>query len=472
MVAMANHAARDSDEAEVESFLVDPCGFFESSYTAMHSIDRARMLELQRLGLTRRFAEQRDQVPMVADLASRQGIDAVNDVEAVAPLLFQHTMYKSYPLAFLERQEFGRLTDWLAKLTTVDLSNVDSIACDSIESWLGVLMDQTPLDITYSSGTSGTMSFFPWTKHELELRARADRISELQTFGVPPTQTQIDGPYHYIASPSRKRRNYMADVMTQGRADHIHLRGARRPSADLMWLASRLRLAASRGDTAKIEVPAPLLARRAELEQIQVSSADSDDSWLESVEALQGERVVWVVYPYDLYTIASARLRDGETWSFAEGSVMALVGGAKGYDLPEDGVETIRKFVDSHIAQGYGMTELVGLNFRCEADRYHLQPWTIPFVLDPGTGDPLPRNGVQRGRFAFFDLASNSHWGGLITGDEVELDFDSFCGCGATTQHLSTDIVRLSDRASGDDKIRGAATPEAYAEAMKFLTQQ
>ena len=64
-----------------------------------------------------------------------------------------------------------------------------------------------------------------------------------------------------------------------------------------------------------------------------------------------------------------------------------------------------------------------------------MQPWVIPFVLDPETSELLPRRGVQTGRFAFFDLAADSHWGGLMTGDEIEIDFDAQCGCGATTLH-------------------------------------
>ena len=88
-----------------------------------------------------------------------------------------------------------------------------------------------------------------------------------------------------------------------------------------------------------------------------------------------------------------------------------------------------------------------------------------------GSGDKQasPRLGVQTGRFAFFDLATNSHWGGLMTGDEIELDFDGQCECGATTQHFSSRVSRLSEKRGGDDKISCIATPQAYEEAMEFL---
>jgi hypothetical protein len=116
------------------------------------------------------------------------------------------------------------------------------------------------------------------------------------------------------------------------------------------------------------------------------------------------------------------------------------------------------------------MTELSCFFLQCARGRYHLQPWVIPFVLDPATSELLPRRGVQRGRAAFFDLLPESHWGGLMTGDEIEIDFENPCGCGATSLHAAADVARLSDKRGGDDKITCAASPQAHAEAMQFLT--
>jgi hypothetical protein len=130
----------------------------------------------------------------------------------------------------------------------------------------------------------------------------------------------------------------------------------------------------------------------------------------------------------------------------------------------------VQSFIEvGQVIQTYGMAELTGLSPLCSAGRYHIQPWVIPFVLDPETSKLLPRLGVQTGRFAFFDLATNSHWGGLMTGDEIELDFDGQCECGATTQHFSSRVSRLSEKRGGDDKISCTATPQAYEEAMEFL---
>src|SRR5690349_6173481 len=106
---------------EVERFLDDPVEFFDSSYTQMHSIPRERLEGLQRDALAARFAEGRERIPMVAKLAERQGIESIAEIEDAVPMLFEHTMYKSYPLALLEQQRFELLTGWLSKLTAVDL---------------------------------------------------------------------------------------------------------------------------------------------------------------------------------------------------------------------------------------------------------------------------------------------------------------------------------------------------------------
>jgi phenylacetate-coenzyme A ligase PaaK-like adenylate-forming protein len=117
----------------------------------------------------------------------------------------------------------------------------------------------------------------------------------------------------------------------------------------------------------------------------------------------------------------------------------------------------------------YGFSEQTGLSVRCEQGRLHLPPWSIPLILDPDTSELLPRDGVHVGRAAFFDLAMNGAWGGLITGDKVEIDWRP-CSCGRTTPHLAEEITRFSVEQGGTDKITCTATPEAHDAALDFLT--
>lgn len=140
---------------------------------------------------------------MVAKLAARQEITVVTDFIEIVPLLFEHTMYKSYPVALLQRQQFGRLTGWLAKLTSVDLSKAETDGCQSIQGWIDNITEQTPLELSCSSGTSGTMSFSPWAKSELVKRCRLHRISQLQPFGEPPSEMSLSEPIHRVSHAPR-----------------------------------------------------------------------------------------------------------------------------------------------------------------------------------------------------------------------------------------------------------------------------
>lgn len=457
-----------TDDHEIEQFLAEPDAFFQSSYTAMQTVPRERLIELQRGALSRRFAQHREQIPMVAKLADRQGITSVDDVDEVVPLLFEHTMYKSYPQALLERQQFDKLTGWVDKLVTVDLSGVDASSCDSIDSWLQTLFDQAGVDIVFSSGTSGTVSFFPWSVRDVKAKWRYCRIAYLQTFGEPPTEAQLSESYHVIAPATRAQGNCLAEAFTLGQGEYQHM-PIRAYSADMGWLSSRLRLAAVRGDVSRIDVPASLLARKGELAEAQAREQNHEVFWSETLEKLRGERIFWMGFPHEMHAFAAPYAERGERVGFASNSALLLVGGPKGNVLPPDWRNVVERVMDLPTHATYGMSELSQMSLECAEGRYHLPPWIVPFVLDPETSKMLPRSGVQRGRAAMFDLAPEDHWGGVLSGDEVEVDFDSLCACGATTYHLSLDVARLSDVRGGNDKITCAASPAAHAEAMEFL---
>jgi hypothetical protein len=67
----------------------------------------------------------------------------------------------------------------------------------------------------------------------------------------------------------------------------------------------------------------------------------------------------------------------------------------------------------------------------------------VPFLLDTETGKTLPRKGVQKGRAAFFDLIVQTYWGGVVTNDEIEIDWGQ-CRCGRNTPFIKPTISRSS----------------------------
>jgi hypothetical protein len=467
-------AVTSSDDLKsVSVFVEDPCNFFDQSYTSMHSLDIGDLLALQRAALALRFEQQIDRIPMVKRMANRQGIAALGNAEDAVPLLFEHTMYKSYPQALLEKEQFGQLTNWLDKLTSIELSGIDASGVHSIDEWLNLLLQEADLDPAISSGTSGSLSFVPWSGRDLHQRSLTRRVSELQTFGEGPSATALSAPFHHVSMSTQSRGDYMTPVMAGSRVGDLqyeHRLKSSNSSVDMLWLGARLRFAAAKGDLSRVHVPDSLLARRAEMQAIHDGAAAEEERWITSVIALEGQRVHWSGQPYPLFRFASRALGKGRRCHFHPDSIVAIGGGSKGHDLPEDWAQVVADFAGARIRKIYAMSEVAAMHVQCGMGRYHLQPWVIPFVLEPTSSRLLPREGHQRGRIAFFDLLTESRWGGVITGDEAEVDFDGQCGCGATTQNVGADIQRLSEKRGGDDKILCTAAPQVHAEAMAFLT--
>ena len=92
-------------------------------------------------------------------------------------------------------------------------------------------------------------------------------------------------------------------------------------------------------------------------------------------------------------------------------------------------------------------------------------------MLDPETGDPLPREGNQTGRLAFYDLLADTYWGGFISGDEGTIHWET-CPCGWKGAWLEKNIQRYSMKQGGDDKISCAGVQAAYDDFVDLLMDE
>jgi hypothetical protein len=148
--------------------------------------------ELQRQAMASRFKQHVQSIEMVRKLADRLGITAVNEFNDIVPLMFSHTAFKSYPAALIDNKRFDLMTKWLEKLTSHDLSQVDTEGCNSIDEWIDRLDEQTPLEVITSSGTTGTLSIIPKDKHGAREGMVLWKICLFQTFGNEPTCEELN----------------------------------------------------------------------------------------------------------------------------------------------------------------------------------------------------------------------------------------------------------------------------------------
>ena len=151
-----------------------------------------------------------------------------------------------------------------------------------------------------------------------------------------------------------------------------------------------------------------------------------------------------------------ASLALGRTHVFDPTSFIISGGGSKGRTLPENSYEMVRDWTGVEwVEESYGMSELMGMNAKCSAGNYHVNPWLIPYVLDVDSLEPLPIGGTTTGRFAAIDLLASSYWSGYISTDLVTMTWDPMCSCERQGPYL--DAERPAGRQCGgrQDLVRG-----------------
>jgi hypothetical protein len=461
---------------KLDRFLDDPIDAFAGSLTRMNGLDRDVLMDLQRDALRVRFTQLRNEIPLLRRVADELGVQRVDTFDDVVPLLFDHAFYKSYPVSLIERKRFGDLTRWLSRLTTIDLTGLDTSECRCLDDWFMLMDANTPLRICHSSGTSGSFSLVPWTRAEFDTLGAAFAAVFIQDFGTDDDCRQtppIDVVFPYFrhgGAMVTRLNDAIATHVAKGER-HFHAALPARLSSDVMFLAGRLRDAAAKGALRQLNPDPELLDRKEEFDALLTAMPLLLQEFLDRVtDELADRRIFTVAVWHTVHNLALAGLAAGRRRVFAPDSVLALGGGAKGMAQPDGWEHDVEEFFGAtRIRSGYGMSEITLAARECEHGRYHFNPWLIPFVLDPETSAPLPRAGVATGRAAFFDLAVTTRWGGFITGDKVTVRYEQ-CPCGQTTPGCDRGIERFGAAHDGEDKITCAATDAAHRETVEFLS--
>jgi hypothetical protein len=454
------------DPSDVPAWAAEP---FESTL----ALDSEQVQDAQLQALVQRFERLRPEVSALDQLATRQGVDRVQSLDDAAPLLFDHRVYKSYPLSLVERRQFDRLTSWLSRLTIHDLAAIPLDGVTSVDGWLRRL-DEHGMIMLHSTGTTGKLSFLPRSRAEWRGWEPAFFESVKAASGVDfrtdPMQTFYPG-YRFGHTTGTKMQRIFGEVTAAGEQGR-HVLYDYPISSDLLSLAARLRTAEERGEVDTLDLDPELLRERAKLIEAGRHRDQDLERWFTKLaDEFRGQRVRIDGVTADLIRLALKGREQGISCEFAPGSVLFTSGGLKGLkDPPADWPRLLQEFFGiDRLSSIYGMTECMGTAPLCSAGCYHFFPYTIPLLLDPD-GNVLPRQGVQTGRFAFFDLLAMSYWGGFITGDRITVHWDDDCECGWRGPRLQRDIARFSELEGGDEKISCAGTEEAYSEFMDYVS--
>jgi hypothetical protein len=460
--------------ATISLLATHPESWAQYPYEKLLQLQRSQVEGLQLAAMQHRFAQLRDGVDALTKLASRQGVKQIDSFADALPLFFDHRVYKSYPLTLIETRDFPKLTAWLNRLTLHDLLKMDLSGLRTLDDWIS-RMDDYGMIVGHSTGTTGKLSFIPRSKVEWPAWDRAFNDTSRAATGVDPKTDFV--PTFF---PGYRGGHHMAlkmlslfNIPAAGGPEHYHTLYQSKVSSDLMSLAGRLQSAEDKGEVAKLGLDSALLEKRDEMiAQGRNRERDLEAWFIKLSDQYRGKRVKLGGSFSDLTRVALAGKAKGIRCEFAPGSFISSGGGMKGYkDAPADWLDQVKEFFGvDRLCAVYGMSESIGQAPLCSAGFHHFLPYTIPIVLDKDARE-LPRQGVQTGRLALFDLLAETYWGGFISGDQVTMHWDEDCKCGWKGPRITTDITRFAEMEGGDDKITCAGSAQAYNEFMDYVTK-
>lgn len=433
--------------------IVDPDDAYSRSPTALTVLQLRAAQEL--------FEERREQIPLLRKRAEDAGITAIRKLDDLVPLLFAHTVYKSYPASFIEKGRWDRMLLWLDTLSVADTTDVDVTGVTDVDQWIERLW-KAGHRVLATSGSSGKCSFLNQTNDDYAMKARHFR----HTVGWPFVRASRDRPVFWLGplqGPNSAIEAAQISAENWGRPGDIHAL-----TDQPLRISEVSRLAAMRKKLADgTATPQEIAENEAEGKKKAHQQVAALRELADKILAHRHEPIyltgMWAQHMVIIQRARELGIGDGE---FHPQTVIGAGGGVKGISLPPDYKEQVARFYGKVIRPAaYGMTEMMQLMPRCEAGRYHRAPGLIMLVLDR-SGERLltaadASQGQAEGRFGFLDLGYEGRWGGLITGDKVTIDFAPRCACGRPGPTLLDNITRWA-QIGEDDHIGCAGTIDAY----------
>jgi hypothetical protein len=429
------------------------------------AIPVAELRRQQLAAVNERFQQRRSAIRLLGHRADEAGLTQVRDLADLVPLLFAHTTYKSYPEIWLAERNWARMGSWLQTVSTHPVDNVDLKGIDDIDGWIGRL-EAAGHYVSCSSGTTGKSAMMNASAADMAWAKRDSVAAFAWGSGTQPRRDRRMFGLSPVASVPRNLviRDALADAFADPAQPAFQYPV---PPITVGQLTGMVTLRKSIADgTAK---PGDIAAFEATSAARQQAVGKAVGISAEALVAARSDKLFLSGMWATLYKIAEAvRAMGYGAKDFHADNTVYIGGGLKGATLPPDYREFVFETFNlspDHVHLMYGMQELATGMPRCKAGRYHVPPWLVCLLLDETGEQLLPHvDGESEGRAAFFDIALDGRWGGVITGDKIAVD-NGRCACGNHSPSIRDNVTRYADLPGGD-KITCSGTIDAYVRGV------
>lgn len=381
-----------------------------------------------------------DLIPLYRDLASDLGAPANPDMDFIATeLVSTDDLFKSYNPAYLEAKDFNAMTRWLETLHTAKI-NVQADDVKTVSAWIARIAEGKVFS-TFSSGTSGRLSFVPRDEYNWDnfLNNSAGYIAGLFA--------GLDMSYENFDSISLSFRGGNMGVGLVGQrlsrfATNSYFLYDAEISPDVLKVMRK-------------ENPTPEEKQALDdyYDMILSHAEENFDRIISKIfeSTLQGKRKLKIFgAPFQMKQLCERLIKTGRTLKVLPQSTLSFGGGWKTFEGEKiDRAELIRMIKEAlgveakYIFEGYSMTEMNVSLMRCSGDRYHVPPLVQAIVYDSAL---LPMKGSDvTGTFGYLDPFATSYPGFIITGDQIHL-MDETCSCGRVGPAIVGEVTRVPGR--------------------------
>lgn len=436
------------------------------SWALKQDYDAEQAQDLRRQAILINHASYLKSLQAYQKVAREEGCGENADLETLKnKLMISEEIFKSYNQEWLDRDDYVSMNKWLSGLyhRPIDVA-VNEI--HSIDGWIEQL-SRNGIEISCSSGTSGSLSFIPrssknWETIRIANKSYISAFLILREIKTPLARLLTTPKINLISSGA-----FSALVNKIGLKDF-----------DAIFLGFR---SGKTGNQVLMQSLSPIFRRHSFLYDLDLSMdslrclrrginseedrarlADFDlkvnqkreQNYLKIIESIlsstqEGQKIFIFGAPYQLKELCEIIAANGKKVPLHKESLIVFGGGWKSFTGQAMDQSSLFKILSEtfelplkRIIEWYSMTEINALMMRCQAGRFHIPPLIEPVIFDEEL-HPLEGKDLK-GTFGFLDPLAYSCPGFIISGDLVHF-VDGQCECGLYGPAV-TEIKRAQSR--------------------------